>query len=345
MHSEISSGLLDPKSVYYVLRKDRADSAHGGGVAAFINRTLNVCVVAVESRFESLELLCFDLLFGTNTVRFFVVYRPPSCGIDSVNYMNLLIACLKQYSDGVQTTVMIGDFNLPRIDWNSVTSSGDSVSKLFLDFVITNSYIQFVNFPTRGNNILDLILANDEQVVNCVSSNVPIGHSDHCVVDFKVVSKRTNLPSANPAEGASRYNWYASDFEPMSYHFDCVDWDSFICHNPQAASSWAAFLDLTWTIIDMFVPLRSNRGNFKKRPKEVRRLMVKKRQLWRKHRASPSDLKALWEYRDCVNRFRAKCREMTKQEEKSVVDAVFGRILNNPQHVLQAYLDERPQLC
>ena len=26
-------------------------------------------------------------------------------------------------------------------------------------------------------------------------------------------------------------------------------------------------------------------------------------------------------------------------------DAVFGRILNNPQHVLQAYLDERPQLC
>ena len=26
-------------------------------------------------------------------------------------------------------------------------------------------------------------------------------------------------------------------------------------------------------------------------------------------------------------------------------DAVVGRILNNPQHVLQAYLDERPQLC
>jgi len=26
-------------------------------------------------------------------------------------------------------------------------------------------------------------------------------------------------------------------------------------------------------------------------------------------------------------------------------DAVFGRILNNLQHVLQAYLDERPQLC
>jgi len=117
----------------------------------------------------------------------------------------------------------------PSQDWFEFCcySSGDSVSKLFLDFVITNSSIQFVNFPTRGNNIRDLILANDEQVVNCVSSNVPIGHSDHCVVDFAVVSKRTNLPSANPADGASRYNWYASDFEPMSYHFDCVDWDSY----------------------------------------------------------------------------------------------------------------------
>ena len=39
--------------MYYVLRKDRADSAHGGEVAAFMNRTLNVCVVAVESRFKS----------------------------------------------------------------------------------------------------------------------------------------------------------------------------------------------------------------------------------------------------------------------------------------------------
>jgi len=29
----------------------------------------------------------------------------------------------------------------------------------------------------------------------------------------------------------------------------------------------------------------------------------------------------------------------------NVEDAVIGMMLDNPQHVLQAYLDQRPQLC
>jgi len=60
--------------------------------------------------------------------------------------------------------LVVHDFNIPKINWN-VGSSGDSIGKLFLDFVTTNSFLQFVNFPTRANNTLDLILANDQQVV------------------------------------------------------------------------------------------------------------------------------------------------------------------------------------
>ena len=65
--SEISSGLLDLKSRYYVLRQDRTDSHHGGGVAAFVSQHLSVCQVPIDSRFVSLELLCFDVLVSKKT--------------------------------------------------------------------------------------------------------------------------------------------------------------------------------------------------------------------------------------------------------------------------------------
>lgn len=47
-HSEVDSGLLDPKSDYYILRKDRIGPRHGGGIAAFISRSFTVCSVPIS---------------------------------------------------------------------------------------------------------------------------------------------------------------------------------------------------------------------------------------------------------------------------------------------------------
>jgi len=45
LHADIPSGLLDPESMYYVLRRDRAfghGAVRGGGVCVFVNRSLSV---------------------------------------------------------------------------------------------------------------------------------------------------------------------------------------------------------------------------------------------------------------------------------------------------------------
>jgi len=78
LRTEISSGLLDPHSTYYILRKDRCTST-GGGVAAFVNRRLVISEVEVGKEFADVELLCFDIVVcAKSKVRFFVVYRPPN---------------------------------------------------------------------------------------------------------------------------------------------------------------------------------------------------------------------------------------------------------------------------
>ena len=324
-HSEVDSGLLDPKSDYYILRKDRIGPHHGGGIAAFISRSFTVCNVPIDSRFINLELLCFDLLFSTTTVRFFVVYRPPNGGGDTValDNMHLLIACFKEYSVAVETSIIVGDFNLPKVNWQMSSCHGDGVSKQFLNFVTTRGYYQFVSFPTREDNILDLIFANDEQIINSVLPRPPLGHSDHCIIDFNVVVKcvKSSETLDNTTEiNRKLYNWYSSDFESMIWHLDCVDWNSFICYHPQAACAWSKFVDVLWTLIDAFVPTRSCKVRQRKcYPKDIRKLICKKRQLWKKHRTCPSDLKTRWDYRECANKLRAKCREMVLQEEQEVV--------------------------
>ena len=314
LHSEISSGLLDPQSEYCVLRKDRVGSPYGG-VAAFVHRNFCVREISIANRFTMLEL-CFDLLLGSESIRFFVVYRPPTNAPDPLTNTQLLIECLEEYSHGVQTAISVGDLNFPKINWN-VGSSGDSIGKVFLDFVTTNSFHQFVNFSKRASNTLDLILANDDQVVCSVFPKAPLGHSDHCCIDFKVC----NFPTPN-ISSSKIYNWYKADFDSMAAYLDCVDWNSLICYNPEASSSWCTFLELIWSAVELFVPPKSNKmSRFKRHPKEVRKIIGKKHQLWKKCREYPTDLKAHWAYRSCTNEVRAKCRDMVNREEEAVISS------------------------
>ena len=83
----------------------------------------------------------------------------------------------------------IGDFNLPQIDWyNSKISSASkkSVESNFLVFCEENNLYQFVLKPTRGNNILDLVLCNNENLIKNCDVSEPFSQSDHLSVYFEI---------------------------------------------------------------------------------------------------------------------------------------------------------------
>ena len=69
LHDDVCSGLLDPRSQFTVLRKDRAVSK-GGGVCALIRNHLRVVPVSIADEFCDLELLCFDLITANCRYRF-----------------------------------------------------------------------------------------------------------------------------------------------------------------------------------------------------------------------------------------------------------------------------------
>ena len=57
-----------------------------------------------------------------------------------------------------------GDLNLPDINWSLNTIMGHqyplSLNECFLDFQEDNLFVQFVTFPTRNNNTLDIFATN-----------------------------------------------------------------------------------------------------------------------------------------------------------------------------------------
>ncbi|KAF2350258.1 Endonuclease/exonuclease/phosphatase [Trinorchestia longiramus] len=76
----------------------------------------------------------------------------------------------------------MGDFNLPHINW-TIRQSQAPGSKL-IDLINTNSLQQNVNEPTRGNDILDLVMTTTDLSIDGLKFTDKIG--DHKMIDFSL---------------------------------------------------------------------------------------------------------------------------------------------------------------
>ena len=187
LDSDLTNGLLDPENKYCIIRKDR--NRNGGGVCAMVDKKLTVLEVCLDKCSSSLELVCFDVSCGGNSVsaRVFVCYRPPGYSSESVNYMTDMIECLIANQHRSSANIITGDFNCPSIDWSYLTSPNDRIHRPFLDFVVHTGLVQTVAFPTRIGNILDLVLTDDPERLCSVATGRSFAHSDHDVVTFQII--------------------------------------------------------------------------------------------------------------------------------------------------------------
>ena len=126
------------------------------------NSTLAIQMVKdslpVTRRFDlevDCELLWLELFSQSGPILFATFYRPPNSDVTTLNSLNHSLSSIQPK----YPIILCGDFNLPQIDWSTVTPGISSpVSTLLCSIVNDNFLTQMVNFPTRQDNILDLIL-------------------------------------------------------------------------------------------------------------------------------------------------------------------------------------------
>ena len=99
---------------------------------------------------------------------------------------------------GVKEFVLIGDFNLPKINWSKLSSTV-SLEQDFLLIFAENSLLQRINVPThyRGNT-LDLLLTQSNRFVDNVTVHKDsiLCKCDHYLItfDINIKCKRSKIP-------------------------------------------------------------------------------------------------------------------------------------------------------
>lgn len=174
LKSEIENSTICPSN-FNIVRSDR--KSKGGGIAIFVNKKYPFIPILSVST-PHFEILSIDLIITLNEkTRIILVYFPPKF---SKNQAALYKLCNELYTlSGVDhNTIIVGDFNLSDVSWEN-NSSKNPTDKIFLDFLSSSSLKQLVKFPTRRENIIDLIIANEEKAIFNLKRSAPFSSCDH----------------------------------------------------------------------------------------------------------------------------------------------------------------------
>ncbi|KAL5260824.1 hypothetical protein ACHWQZ_G006752 [Mnemiopsis leidyi] len=214
---------------YSVTRCDRS-KRNGGGVLLY---SLSSLPVSVTESYD--DGICQGLcnIYPSAKLLVAVIYRPPDASLSSFSkLLDQVGHAIETHADNDYDLFITGDFNLPHIDWETleVRSGGTSESNLsaqrLLNFMSTYLLSQMVNVPTRGNNILDMVLCNNNRLVLDVMTE-PTDLSDHDMVNVLLSFDPGVLEDAQAsyldASNFRSLDFNRADFSELNKVFSGID--------------------------------------------------------------------------------------------------------------------------
>ena len=179
--------------------------------------------------------------------RLICIYRSPGSSSEVATEICKSITCLSQISWPI---TVVGDFNLPLINWHLMTWNNSETYNVFMNSMQILGLTQLVLSPTRNDNILDLVLTSAPLNV----SNVTVGEffSDHRSVDFNIVGNCTDAHhTRNPIPV---YNFKNADFVSMRQYLLNVNWGILLNSCFSVESKWDVFCNVLNQACELYVP-------------------------------------------------------------------------------------------
>ena len=278
---------------FKVYRKDRGEikDSKGGGVLLYVRNKWNSFACEDFNKSKSESIFCKIIPERGNEIYVGVCYRSPNTL--ELEYAELFSNIRRAAEHQV---LIMGDFNFPDIDWETLDAGGKA--KDFVDLIQDCFLYQHVSAPTRGENLLDLVLTSEENMIEKVEIKEKLPNSDHNIVFFKM---RYKSECKNSCVGAA-YDYNKADFYEMRNFLNQINWEQKLLSR-EVNQMWCIFCDILNEIIKKCVPVIKKRKY--KYPqwmtKEVKKVRNFKSKLWRRYRKS-REYNDLVEYKRAANR-------------------------------------------
>ena len=193
---------------YVVGRKPSEERAGGGGVIILVRASLvSSELKLIHHEDPWLECVSVELqLERQRTCLISCIYRSPKATVATDQTFFELLQTLGNQPHN--QLCVVGDFNLPLIRWD--TLQWPSSMEPFIDAIYENGWNQFVDFPTRANNILDLVFTSGPNDIDEIEPQPGLTQSaDHLSVVFqlKVVPSVRNCETNESVRNWRRTDW------------------------------------------------------------------------------------------------------------------------------------------
>ena len=133
-------------------------------------------------------------------------------------------------------------------------SSTDRLSNVFLNTINENMLQNVCLSPTRGNNILDLIIVGNPDIIYSVEIEEPLANSDHNTVrsEIRIQVKRVK------EYPRTIYLYSKGDYENMDEELDQISLNKYD-PNRDMETNWRHFREVYHILIDKYVPRKLNK--------------------------------------------------------------------------------------
>ena len=264
LKKSISDSEIISTDKYKIFRLDRSHESHppdpnfpnkfrrnGGGVLVAINRDLDIISTKIGIKCNA-EILGITLKFSDGKkVALCTCYRVGTLGQQNHDDVHQYIQSVLSRR-GINNMILIGDLNLPHVQWDNFHSNID-VEQSFLDTFSNFGLEQLVNSSTHvKGNLLDLLLTNKPQILSdiSVSNDYLVCKSDHFPISFKLKSK---IKRMKPTK-RQLYNFKRADWDSINSELHNVNWDQLLLSNDDIEFAWSRFRNKLFEVLDKFIP-------------------------------------------------------------------------------------------
>ena len=164
--------------------------------------------------------------------------------------------------------------------------------------------------PTRGENVLDIVLSSQKELVDNVKIYEPLGNSDHNQIHFDI-----NVKSESKNKKTYKRNFHKGNYKDMRKYLAKLDWNNMLM-NKTAIECWNILKYEIESIIDKFVPFRK-RCRKKHLSEEAIRKIVLKQTMWRVYRRTRKE-EDYANYKEALNAATTEIRRSKRSYEQKL---------------------------